>query len=144
MLTKYQTYVGSPPSLLRVAQEPPLSLEEPPEVLRPRGRVVSEEQLQDEGADDGRGVDAMAGEGADPLRADAPLVVLWQLLGHHEREEALQYLAVDAALRPVLGEDESLQDVKEERAQGLLERLVLLHLVLVSPGFDEFMDVICF
>ena len=66
-------------SLFGVAHEAPLALEEPVEVLRPRVRVVPQEQLQDEGPDNGGGVDAVAGEGAYPFRP-TPLVVFGQFL----------------------------------------------------------------
>ena len=60
-------------------------------------------------------------------------------LCHDEREQTLQHVPVDALLFGPrggggLGKDKSLQDVEEERAQRLLERLVLLHLVAVVPG----------
>ena len=61
------------PSLFGIAHEAPLALEEPAEVLRPRVRVVPQEQLQDERPHDGGGVDAVAGEGTDPL-SPAPIV----------------------------------------------------------------------
>ena len=71
-------------SLFSVAHESPLSLEEPVEVLRPRVRVVPQEQLQDEGPHDGSGVDAVAGERADPFRP-ATVVVLGQFLGWEDK-----------------------------------------------------------
>ena len=71
-------------SLFSVAHESPLSLEEPVEVLRPRVRVVPQEQLQDERAHDGSGVDAVAGERADPFRP-ATVVVLGQFLGWEDK-----------------------------------------------------------
>ena len=61
-------------------------------------------------------------------------------LCHDEREQTLQHVPVDALLFGPrggggLGKDEPLQDVEEERAQRLLERLVLLHLLPVIPKF---------